>query len=674
MRRFLSRLVSGFRTTNTARPARRAARQTRQQRLARLGVEALERRDLMSASQPVALLGNWNYVGGPVQAVSTVLDANNNLDVFGIGTDHAVSYSSRPPTSPYFSGWTSLGGAMKSISAIKDGRGILDVFAVGTNNAVWYGSLSPTGAFSGWTSLGGAVTSITTTLDAHNNLDVFAIGCNNAVWYNSQYYSSFSWSGWMSLGGAFKSSSASLNAHGNLSTSLDAQGNLDVFGIGTDSAVYVNSQSSTSGSWSGWKNLGGAVLAISTSLDGQGNLDVFGIGTDLAVWYRSQSPNGGSFSGWTSLGLGTNQQEWLSVNAGLDGRGNLYVFTLGTDGSVNYQEMQPYNGTWSGWMSLGGTMKSLSVLPGNNPGNLNVFAIGIDNAVRYQQSATYSYASGTLFGPNGPSYLDVEQGVLPDCWLLASLAEVAARAPSIIKSMFTYEYITQPNGTIIGEYKVRFYNQSGQPQYVLVDTELPDGGTRYDRPVNGVLWVALAEKAYVEANAAGIVTSYHVGIDDYDALNIGKSVWALQAITGLPASNYSINPSDIAAAWNQGKFIVLDTTTPASSYIVKNHVYALVNYSAYAAYPFEVFNPWGTDANGWAPGNLYTKYGLVWLSKDTLSQNFNDVAQTGAAAGMPALPGADAAAQLSADEAAAFLARHKRTSASDALFADPNSF
>jgi hypothetical protein len=55
--------------------------------------------------------------------------------------------------------------------------------------------------------------------------------------------------------------------------------------------------------------------------------------------------------------------------------------------------------------------------------------------------------------------------------------------------------------------------------------------------------VALAEKAYVEANAVGIVTSNNVGIRSYDALNNGDPAWALQAITGKSASDYSINPS-----------------------------------------------------------------------------------------------------------------------------------
>ena len=80
-----------------------------------------------------------------------------------------------------------------------------------------------------------------------------------------------------------------------------------------------------------------------------------------------------------------------------------------------------------------------------------------------------------------------------------------------------------------------------------------------------MLWVALAEKAYAEANGAGFVTTDDVGSDSYDAMNEGQADWWLQAITGKPVSYFSINPSNIAAAWDAGEFIVLATVTPASS-------------------------------------------------------------------------------------------------------------
>ena len=165
----------------------------------------------------------------------------------------------------------------------------------------------------------------------------------------------------------------------------------------------------------------------------------------------------------------------------------------------------------------------------------------------------YSAVSGSLFGANGPSYLDVEQGDLGDCWLLASLAAVAARDPADIRSMFTADGTAVENGSAVSLYTVRFYNSNGVAQYVTVDTELPSGGDYYDNPANGVLWVALAEKAYAEANGAGIVTTMSRGSDAYAALNGGDPAWALQAITGKSANDFAINPANIAAAWKAGE-------------------------------------------------------------------------------------------------------------------------
>jgi hypothetical protein len=680
-----------------------------------LRVEALERRELLSAGEPIAWTG-WNDLGQQLQAMSPVYDAQHNLHLFGIGTNNTVyqdvAYSD---LGGLFAGWKSVGGvAAQSISAILDSHGSLNVFVIGTNHDLYWTS-QPTydGASGSWTCMGGWFGSFTTVLDPHGNLDVFAVGGDNLLYAAAQSATSGAWGSWYRLGGAVQSSS-SLNPNGNLSASLDSQGNLHVFYIGTDNAVYCYMQPNTNGLWTwSYSRLGGWVWTISSSLDALGNLDVFGIGADNAVWYTSQPRNSGSFSSWTSLGLGPNQETWQSVHAGLDGHGNLDVFAIGTDGVVRYV-VAPPNPTPGPWMKkLGDSIKSISLVPDNVTGNMDLFAIGSSNNEAYvMESATYRYVSGgALFGPNGPSYLDVQQGGMGDCWLLASLAEVAARAPVIITSMFTYVNVIQPNGIEVGKYQVRFYDQNNQPYYVLVDPELPDGGLMYDHPVNGVLWVALAEKAYAVAT----------GYNDYYVLNGGDAATALQAITGRHANDSNINPNAIATAWIQGQFIVLCTPgKPASSYIEGGHCYALVGYNPSSANAYEIFNPWGTAANGWNGGTVGGKYGLWWVSASFLSQNFGGQSLTSAAPGMvlglqktelpvtlgagrqadpsevlfatlggssnPSRPPddgsadmlarsrADSAASLSPADVASLLVRHKRASAADALFADANSF
>jgi hypothetical protein len=288
----------------------------------------------------------------------------------------------------------------------------------------------------------------------------------------------------------------------------------------------------------------------------------------------------------------------------------------------------------------------------------------------------YADATGTLFGTSGqPSFTDVRQGDLGDCWLLASLAEAAYRDPQAIKQMFTPDGTALEYGVEANLYKVRLYDSKGVAHYVVVDTELPlntdaNSPAYADRVENGVLWVALAEKAYVQANGEGFVTTGHVGVDRYSALNGGDPAWALGAITGKPAVPASaLNPSAIVAAWASNQLVVLSTSSAAASPDIVGdaqgtHAYALIgcpstytasnasasaspvaNYNANAttaSLPFELYNPWGTDSSGWALG-LYqghAPYGLFTANGACISQNFSHYSQ-GTPEAVPAETGGD---------------------------------
>jgi hypothetical protein len=192
--------------------------------------------------------------------------------------------------------------------------------------------------------------------------------------------------------------------------------------------------------------------------------------------------------------------------------------------------------------------------------------------------------------------------------------------------MFTYDGTILDNGNTVGLYTVRFFKSNGTAFQVEVDTELPSGGECYDHVHNALgtqcLWVALAEKAYAEANGLGYVTTGHEYQNSYDALNLGWPSWALQAITGKPARDYSINSTNLVNDWIAGDLIVLATSTPASSYIVPNHDYAVVGYNASSGQPFKVFNPYGTDSAGWAPGFSGWIKGLFTADAKFITQNF----------------------------------------------------
>ena len=99
----------------------------------------------------------------------------------------------------------------------------------------------------------------------------------------------------------------------------------------------------------------------------------------------------------------------------------------------------------------------------------------------------------------------------------------------------------------------------------------------------------------------------------------------MQAITGKSASDYAINPTNIASAWGKGELIVLTTSNPVNQNIVGGHCYAMVNYTPSSSLPFEVYNPWGTTASGYAPEgeNGHQVYGLFAANSAFISQNFS---------------------------------------------------
>lgn len=236
----------------------------------------------------------------------------------------------------------------------------------------------------------------------------------------------------------------------------------------------------------------------------------------------------------------------------------------------------------------------------------------------------YVQASGQLFA-HAPAYSDIVQGGLGDCYLLSSLAETALKNPNAITSMF----IVNGDGT----YTVRFYN-NGKADFVTVDGKLPVDS--YGRLVFGgmgamannagnTLWVALAEKAYVQMNESGWMrpASMGGGTNVYTAISGGYMADAMKQITGRATTGFQNlnNANTLLTAWNAGKEICLATlSTPASSSIVGGHAYAIVGYNA-TTQQYTLFNPWGINSGSSKPG-------LVTMTFAQIKANFDYFDQT----------------------------------------------
>jgi hypothetical protein len=230
-----------------------------------------------------------------------------------------------------------------------------------------------------------------------------------------------------------------------------------------------------------------------------------------------------------------------------------------------------------------------TILPGIN--NLNFFTPN-------DSGGSYSEVAGTLYGPTGgPLATDVNQNGLGDCWIMATMAEVAHRAPGLIENMIT----TNDNGT----YTIRLYSTPlsnglptpGVPVYITVDTELPATAWFAGWPHN-VLWGALMEKAFAEWQTLA-PTAAHVNYDQYSYQDIqgGNAMWPLVAITGVGvgylSNGYNLTADNLRTAFNSGELIALSTPgTPGAPELIGDHYYAALAYTP-STDKFLLMNPWG---------------------------------------------------------------------------------
>ncbi len=166
-------------------------------------------------------------------------------------------------------------------------------------------------------------------------------------------------------------------------------------------------------------------------------------------------------------------------------------------------------------------------------------------------SLNYAYTNGVLFGLNGPRLLDIDQGGLGDCYLMAALGSVAAKNRQVIEDMII------DNGD--DTYTIRFFN-GNQAEYVTVDRYLPvnssgnlvyaHGGRAASlsalQATQSPIWFALIEKAFVIASSSGWIEdqsrSNDFGVPDgLDGINGGNPKLALQHLLG-----HEVQRSDFA--------------------------------------------------------------------------------------------------------------------------------
>jgi len=226
--------------------------------------------------------------------------------------------------------------------------------------------------------------------------------------------------------------------------------------------------------------------------------------------------------------------------------------------------------------------------------------LGVDVPEVTNPSYSYSTVAGQLF--NGtPSHLDTRQGMLGDCYLIASFGSLADSNPDAVRNMFI------DNGD--GTYTVRFYSKYGNGQtagiadYVTVNRQLPTDARgllvysntgSYANDRNLSIWIALAEKAYAQWNETG--NEGRDGTNRYGSINGGNPYYVFSQVIGYEASNYAFsdaNKQTLINVMTSRKAVVLGTNVSVSTPgLVGCHAYMMVGYTA-SNDSFTLYNPWG---------------------------------------------------------------------------------
>jgi hypothetical protein len=251
--------------------------------------------------------------------------------------------------------------------------------------------------------------------------------------------------------------------------------------------------------------------------------------------------------------------------------------------------------------------------------------VSLSDATTIPASASPTSSTGVLYlqQPGGLTTIDVKdvnQGQIGDCFLLASICELAFFAPNAIMNMIhanadgteTVTLYTNGDGSLvnISTYQAPSSTAAFRPVSVTVNNAFPSSAVNnYYSPVNGQteIWVQVLEEA--------VATLYSAGGPDtagYALLNNGGfSLGAMEVLTGLPGSNAAIatvTAAQLTGDLAAGDLITIATTSAMSTTLdlIESHEYAFEGITTVNGTPMvQLYNPWGEGPDNktyWLPG------------------------------------------------------------------------
>lgn len=366
-------------------------------------------------TSPGGSWSQWQSLGGWADQLSVTRNGDGRLELFVRGSDQALYHKWQlTPGNFGWSGWSSLGGGVLSmpsgqnaIAAAQNLDGHLEVFVIGTDHALHHKwQTCPGCGWSDWDHQGGWADQIAVSRNNDGRLEVFVRGSDQAMHHKFQTAPNGpGLSDWYHRGGTIDQIAVTQNIYGEL----------EAFVVGTDHAIWHNWQTSpNTAKWNGWVSLGGWLDSIYASQNLDGRLEIFARGGDGALWHDWQLSGMTGWSGWNSEG-GLINKPFVERNT--DGR--LEVFTTGWDGLVYHKWQNCAGCGWSGWALLGAP--GLCTSPGRpmlTCGEIDkarkVFGDRIDySQVRVNRSAYFpGQPDDTLVTPNGNIYWPLDDGDL----------------------------------------------------------------------------------------------------------------------------------------------------------------------------------------------------------------------------------------------------------------------
>lgn len=240
-----------------------------------------------------------------------------------------------------------------------------------------------------------------------------------------------------------------------------------------------------------------------------------------------------------------------------------------------------------------------------------------------------------------PSYHDIKQGILGDCWLLSALAVIVEKPKLLDNILITKAYNRE------GIYLIRLCH-SGEWKTVILDEYFPcdeSNSLLYAKAVRKQLWVILIEKAYAKLSGC------------YQAIISGTVFEALAILTGYTCEILNISKaSDFEYIWakllsvKDAGFLMGASSNNSdenlSSFgLVGNHAYSILDLKQYKDNRLiKMRNPWGNlswngrwssrssewtpelwkDLNGFSNINL-TDDGIFWMEFRDFTKYFNQI-------------------------------------------------